>query len=98
MIIRVACLQRHQLALQHCQLLFESLRIGRILRRSPSRQLLRQQRLRVRAILLCPVYGLSIRVQLGIQSHQDFQIVIGIAGQLAHVLALESCHLAVLVI
>ena len=41
---------------------------------------------------------LGIRIQLRVHRHQQFQVVINVAWQLPHVLALERCQFAVLIV
>ena len=98
MIVGIARLQFRQLSLQIVQLLLERLRVGRILRRLPRRHLLRQQRFGVGLVLLLPVQRLGVGIQLGIQSHQDLQIVVLISRQLSHIPLLESRYFGVKIV
>ena len=84
--------------MQGRELGLQGLRIARRLRRFPRRQLLRQQRFGVGLVLGRAVQVLRVGVELGIQSHQYLQIVILVAGQLAHVLILEGRQLLIQIV
>ncbi len=75
MVFGVTRLQVQQLPLQRSQLLLEGLRVGASLRRLPCRQLLRQQRLGIRLVLLRPVYGLGVGIQLRVQLPRIFRLL-----------------------
>src|SRR5207253_11086595 len=76
----------------------EGLLIATGLRTLPSSGLLRQHAFGIGLILLGATQGLGSGIELRIQRHQDAHVVVGVTGQLPHVLLFEVRELGILLV